>query len=106
MVRIYLSGGITKVPNYESVFNRTAKDLKYKGLKTKKGLIPSRFVEIINPIKLSHNHNHTWISYMRECVEALCSCQRIYMLKGWWKSKGARVELFIALLLLIEVDFQ
>lgn len=106
MVKIYLSGGISNVHDYEARFYQTGKNLKYNGLKTRKGHIPSNFIEILNPVKLPHNHDHTYWSYMRECVGALSGCKMIYMLKGWWKSKGARIELFIALLLKIKPEFE
>lgn len=106
MIKIYISGGISKVPDYETVFYQAGKNLKYNGLKTRKGHIPSKSIEIINPVKLPHDHDHTYWSYMRECVRALTGCKIIYMLKGWWKSKGARIELIIALLLNISVEFE
>lgn len=98
-MKIYLSGGISKIPDYETVFYQAGKNLKFYGLRTRKGHISGRFIEIINPVKLPHNHDHTYWSYMRECVRSLTYCKVIYMLKGWWKSKGARIEMIIALML-------
>lgn len=105
-MKIYLSGGITKVPDYETVFHMAGRELKMNGLTARKGHIPAKHIEIINPVKLPHAHDHTYWSYMRECIDALGGCKMIYMLKGWWKSKGARIELFIALLLKINVEFE
>ena len=105
-MKIYLSGGITKVPDYKKVFQEAGDKLKTTGLDTKNLYVPKGSIEIINPVELPHNHNHTYWSYMRECIENLTRCRVIYMLKGWWKSKGARIELLIAWLLNIPAEFE
>lgn len=40
---------------------------------------------------------------MRALIPLLCPCDRIYMLRGWWHSRGAWVELIIAKVLGIKV---
>lgn len=37
-----------------------------------------------------------WVDYMEKDIPILKECDAIYMLKGWDKSKGARIELAIA----------
>jgi len=105
-MKIYLSGGITKVENYRQVFNRAEDRLRMNGLKIGRGKIPGEYIDIVNPIKLEHDHDKSYWSYIRECVVHLAKCNSIYMLKGWWKSKGARIELMVALLLNISVGFE
>ena len=40
---------------------------------------------------------------MSVCLKAMLDCDGIYMLKGWKKSRGAKLEHFIALKLGIEI---
>jgi hypothetical protein len=51
---------------------------------------------VVNPHELTHDHDKSWSSYMRECVAALVYCDGIYMLPGWWRSRGAITERLIA----------
>ena len=52
--------------------------------------------EVINPMKLAHDHDKTWKAYMLECLHILLQCDEVYMLNGWRKSKGAKLEHRIA----------
>ena len=61
---------------------------------------------VINPMKLPHNHDKTWESYMRECMKALVGCDEIYMLKNWKDSRGAKLECVIAYILEIKIKYQ
>ncbi|HRR33984.1 MAG TPA: DUF4406 domain-containing protein [Kiritimatiellia bacterium] len=47
----------------------------------------------------------TWADYMRECLCMLAKCDTIAMLDGWEKSRGARLELHVALKLGLRVVF-
>lgn len=51
---------------------------------------------VVNPMKLKHDHDKSWESYMRECIEALIKCDAIYLMQGWEISQGARLEFTIA----------
>lgn len=62
--------------------------------------------EIINPMKLPHEHGGTWKEYMKEDIIALMECDSIYMLKGWEDSAGARLEFSIAIGLGYEILFE
>lgn len=50
----------------------------------------------VNPVKLKHDHDKSWESYMLKDIEALFKCQGIYMLSNWKLSAGARIEHAIA----------
>lgn len=52
--------------------------------------------EPINPMKLNHDHDKSWVSYMKVCIKALCECDGIYMLPNWKSSSGAKLEHHIA----------
>jgi hypothetical protein len=46
-----------------------------------------------------------WVAYMRECIKAMMDADCLYMLSGWIRSRGARVEWLIAKLLGIPVFY-
>lgn len=81
---IYISGPITNNPHYMQDFERVEKALLTNGDNP------------VNPAKVELNENATWADYMREDIRALTCCNAIFMLKGWWRSKGARLERYIA----------
>lgn len=60
----------------------------------------------MNPMKLPHNHNLSWEEYMKEDIAALMKCNGIYMLRGWDKSPGARLEYRIAVELNYNIYFE
>ena len=60
----------------------------------------------VNPMKLNHEHDKSWHSYMREDIKALCDCDCIYMLSNWIDSKGAIIEHTIAMYLGLKVIYQ
>ena len=93
--RIYISGKITGIENEASGLFENAEIL-----------ISSAGYEPVNPMKLKHEHDKSWHSYMREDVKALCECDGIFMLENWTDSKGAIIEHTIALYLGLEVYYQ
>ncbi len=94
--KIYISGKITGMV-YEDAFNLfedTENMLKKQGF------------DVVNPMKIVHDHDKSWHSYMKEDIKALCDCDEIYMLSNWIDSKGAIIEHRIALDLGITVKYQ
>ena len=57
--------------------------------------------EVINPLELVPA-NSSWENAMKLCINELLTCQAIYLLKGWHKSRGAKLETRIA----FELDMQ
>lgn len=83
---IYIAGKITGMEHVASfLFAEAELKLKAKGY------------EVVNPMKLPHNHNKKWISYMRECHRAMSHCDGIYFLDNWEESNGAKDEFIHAL---------
>ena len=68
--------------------------------------LKSQGYEVVNPMKLPHDHNKTWISYMRVCLRELLDCEIIYMLRDYRNSPGASIELNLAIDLGIAVHYQ
>ena len=83
--KIYISGRITGYEKEaEKQFNEAEKEFIARGF------------EVVNPMKLKHNHDKTWEEYMREDIKALMTCDCILMLKRWEFSKGALIEFNLA----------
>jgi hypothetical protein len=90
MSTVYLSGPITGLPDLNRLaFELAAIDLRHKGYR------------VINPHEacIGLPPSSTWLDYMRVDIKALVMCDAIYMLPGWWKSRGARIEWVIAKML-------
>lgn len=86
MKKVYISGPISKIPFQEAFDNFEKKE---------KELIALGY-EVVNPMKLEHNHDKSWKSYMKVDLKALIDCDCIVMLPGWVSSKGARIEWYLA----------
>lgn len=80
-MRVYISGGITGVPDYKERFSEAEKELKEKGH------------EVISPAKVSDVlPSMDYEEYMSVDLLLLSMCDAIYMLEGWEKSTGANRE--------------
>ncbi len=96
---IYISGRITGNKNWKFDFRLAENQLIEKGYLRE---------HIINPLKLESKMTlaKTWSNYMRNDIRQLVKCDEIYMLKGWRRSKGARLERKIAKGLGMKVIYQ
>ena len=86
-MRVYISGGITGVPDYkENFYNAEAKlkDLGYS---------------VINPAKVNDilPTDMSYDEYMEIDYKMLDMCEVIYLIPGWNKSNGSKLELERAL---------
>lgn len=81
MKKIYISGPMAGLPdlNYPA-FHDVANHLKQQGY------------EPLNPADIGVREGWEWSDYMRYAIRMLTEADRIYMLEGWWNSKGARAE--------------
>jgi len=52
--------------------------------------------EIINPAEVNPDHSKPWADCMRSDIAQLVTCEGIYMMPGWERSKGATLEHHIA----------
>jgi hypothetical protein len=112
-MKIYISGKISGLTTEEALnnFERAEKKLSenqwsldsvYDRPKRTFGSVN----ELVNPMKLEHNHNKSWEEFMKEDIGALLSCDAIYLLKNWGDSRGARIERAIALELGITILYE
>lgn len=81
-MRIYISGPISGNKTFRQEFADAEKKLSWEG----NYVVNPAKLEAVLPMGLH------WDEYMRVDLEMLKLCNAIYMLKGWQKSKGARIE--------------
>lgn len=82
--RIYISGPMTGVPEFNAPAFREAADL-----------VRAAGDDPVNPAELC-DPSWTWQQCMRADIAALCTCDAILLLPGWERSNGAQLELHIA----------
>jgi hypothetical protein len=92
-MKIYISGGISNVPDYKKHFTAAANRLDALGWL------------VVNPAELDLGPGATWESYMKLCIPMLCPCDAIEMLPNWELSRGSREERRIAKMLGIPVQY-
>jgi hypothetical protein len=83
--RVYISGPMTGLPdnNYPAFFRAAA-------------YLQSLGHDAVNPAALNHGRDGGRHEIMRRDIEALLTCDVIYLLEGWEDSRGARLEYKIA----------
>lgn len=94
-MKYYISGKITGIEKEA-----------YNLFKTAENFLIANGHEVINPMDLPHDHDKTWCSYMKDCIKALCECDAIYMLKNWTDSRGAKMEIDIAIKLELKMTYE
>lgn len=81
--RVYISGGITDVPNFEENFQKAEDELRAAGYAV---INPAKMYMILKP------EDTTYEEYMTVDLLMLGMCGAIYQLKGWEESRGAQIE--------------
>lgn len=85
---IYLSGAISglDIEKVKAKFQQAEDHLTNQGW------------EVVNPLKIHNGEVKTWEQYMFRDIEELFKCDAICMLPCWVGSRGARIEVFIAII--------
>ena len=91
--RVYVAGKITG----ETRMNVLAKFASAEILLKEQGY------EVINPLRVVNNWESTWQEAMRKCIKSLMDCDAIFLLPCVGHSKGARIELKLAMNLGLEL---
>lgn len=102
---IYISGRITGNENWQDDFQQAEDYL------VKEAGIQKEFIR--NPLHMVKEAKDVWCTatpsyaqYMIHDTHELIFCNQIYMLRGWWRSKGARLEWHIAKVLGLKIVYQ
>lgn len=108
--RIYIAGGMSKLPLYNfPAFDAARDKLKAEGwevispadLDRERGFDPTDTSKPLPPVDKAFLDEA-----MRIDIEAILSCDAIYMLKGWQQSTGAKAEHALAKWKHIEVHYE
>ncbi|MFB5189046.1 DUF4406 domain-containing protein [Alicyclobacillus fastidiosus] len=84
-MRIYLSGPMSGLPKYNrDLFAEAARVLRSVGHE----------VFTLGEIRID---NGTWQQYMRSALKGMMDCDKMLLLPGWSKSRGASIEYNLAL---------
>lgn len=96
MKRIYISGPITGI-DPEVCRNRFGA--------AEKRLIARGYTPV-NPLKNGLPETASYDEHMQRDLEMLATCDAVYMLEGWEKSKGCRIEFNVAATNRIPIIFE
>lgn len=96
MKKCYIAGKISGLPILEYTSNFKEAEAGVLNL----GYYP------VNPVELNHDHDKTWLSYMREDLTELLKCNAVYVLRNWSESQGAKIEVDLAKSLGLIIYFQ
>ena len=85
---VYISGPMTGLPefNYPAFFAKAA-ELRAEGR------------AVLSPALIVGGQDWEWRDWMREALKMQMEAEVVYMLPGWRKSRGARIERRLALIL-------
>lgn len=84
--KVYISGPVTGRDMTECKVDFNSAELWLTGLG----------YDVVNPLSYGVIENGSWEDYMKKDLKMLLDCEYIYLLDGWEKSKGARVEYNVA----------
>jgi hypothetical protein len=91
---VYISGPMTGLPEYNyPAFNAAAAALRAAGY------------AVENPAENPEPPCKSWQGYMRSAIVQVTRAHALYLLAGWQRSRGARLEVQIALELELTIDF-
>ena len=94
-MKIYIAGPMTGIPEFNfPVFHALAATLRHEGF------------TVISPAEIDPDPSREWADCLRRDLPEMLKCDTIYLLKGWDKSKGARLEHHIAEALGMTVIFE
>ncbi len=94
--KIYISGAISSRQIHEAKAH----------FKAAHDILIHDWYNVVNPFEIGTNQHFTWQANMSICIPALCDCDAIYMLRGWWKSKGAIGSIILDKMLGLEVNYE
>lgn len=93
-MKIYLSGPIAGVANARENFANAARILQENGLEV---VDPFNCPPICNPDCTQSLNGHDFECWLRGDLLAMLTCDGVALLPGWERSRGARLEHFVAL---------
>lgn len=94
-MRLYLAGPMTGVPLFNfPLFDECAARLRAKGFEVVNPAEEDRRLDGFDPVA---DHAKPFVHYMRRDLPLVMACDGVAVLPGWQRSKGARLEVHVAL---------
>ena len=85
MTRLYVAGPMTGLPEYNyPAFHQAAERLDNHGY------------GVLNPARRGVQPDWQWSDYLRHALRDVTRADGIALLGGWWRSRGARLEVHVA----------
>lgn len=97
MTRVYIAGPMTGLPE----FNYPA----FRSAELTLNIDPETLWEVVSPA-IHADTSRPREYYIRSAINALLTCEAIYMLQGWEQSRGALMEWHIAANLGLRIMYQ
>lgn len=94
-MKVYISGRIKDYDDYLSHFSRIEHLLTQR----------DKF-EVVNPCNIDAGENPTYEDFMRADLKAMLDCEAIFMLEGWERSVGARLEHMVAAMCGLKIMYE
>ena len=95
----YISGAVTRYMKRPNGLAEVS-----HAFETIEDVLSSRGFQVCNPFKACpYDPNLTWLDYMRVDIAELMQCDFIVARYDWFLSRGARIEVLLAVLLGISV---
>ena len=106
MRRIYIAGPITAPTHEEMILNTKRFDEIEAFLREHRWETLNPVRQVGHDIRAEDFKMQPWHTYLREDIHLLVSADAIYMMRGWWASKGATLEHHIAKELGFEILYE
>jgi hypothetical protein len=91
-LKYYLSGAITKQPDFKKYFKEYENELREWGI-----------FDIFNPAETDWPRDVKWETCMKHDLKNLMDCDVLILLPNWRKSRGVALEIHVAKALGIQV---
>lgn len=85
MTRVYISGGMTGLPNHN-----------FPAFDAEAALWAAAGYEVENPADKGIVDGWSWEEYLRYDLKKLLDCDMVVTLPGWENSRGANLEVYVA----------
>ena len=85
---VYISGPMSGLP-----------DFNYPAFDAKEHQLVRAGYGVRNPANIAGEHSWTWQQWMKAALKLQLEADVVHMLPGWRKSRGARIERRLALIL-------
>lgn len=73
------------------------KDFNYPAFNTVANILRGWGYHVENPAENSHPEGTEWEGYMKVAIRQMLTCDMVFLLDGWQKSKGANIECHLAI---------